>query len=557
MIKISSIIIYLFILSIILAIDLVDNPDEYWLKYVRRDISSEISLHFNQNKILLQNQKNDLCSIDIIESVKSYIYSEKGNEIKVKTKIKNIGKGEKCILKIVKENVSIFISDIEIKKGRNNIKNFSNTSNYNEIEISFNLGKSQEAIISYKLFNNFPPSLFYRCENVEIEKKTKYTFRAKQPFEIIGSINGEFSEKKQKNGAIYLYYNDIYYNFSDSILISVYGIKFKSELEISLKYTLWNYLNYLIVPNMYEFGNNEIISSEIKSNLYPNEYSIQKGSKFITIKSDKYYRNFIFNFEKIFEAKVDNEWKMDDSNFTNTCTEKTRQKTKEILSNDKSKEKNYIILGRWVNKNIIYNKKYIGIEMSVDEILDKKAGVCVHKTRLYNSFLNCIGINTKETTGYATTSNDNPYNKNYHAWTVAKINGKWISLDSTWNIFFGKLHIGHIFLYYDENIRRVEADGKILPFIMENNNLEKGSIASLLDSNPNINNKLSIIEILSREGDDDNKGDFDIKETSFVLIIIIIIIVVVSIIGIFIFKYLKKKKNETQKSLMDNEESLN
>lgn len=36
-----------------------------------------------------------------------------------------------------------------------------------------------------------------------------------------------------------------------------------------------------------------------------------------------------------------------------------------------------------------------------------------------------------------------------HAWTLAKIDGKWVPLDSTWNLFDKNLPISHIFESYD------------------------------------------------------------------------------------------------------------
>ena len=35
-----------------------------------------------------------------------------------------------------------------------------------------------------------------------------------------------------------------------------------------------------------------------------------------------------------------------------------------------------------------------------------------------------------------------------HAWTLAKINGRWIPLDATWGILKGILPVSHIFQHY-------------------------------------------------------------------------------------------------------------
>ena len=51
--------------------------------------------------------------------------------------------------------------------------------------------------------------------------------------------------------------------------------------------------------------------------------------------------------------------------------------------------------------------------MTVDEILENKVGVCAHMTRLYNSFLNCIGIKAIYTKGYAQTKNDSVVEYHY------------------------------------------------------------------------------------------------------------------------------------------------
>ena len=88
MIKNLLILLYLCIISSALTIDFEYNPDEYWRKYENQDISSEVTLLLNQNiRILSENQKNDLCTLEIIESVKSYIYNEKGEEIPFYTKL--------------------------------------------------------------------------------------------------------------------------------------------------------------------------------------------------------------------------------------------------------------------------------------------------------------------------------------------------------------------------------------------------------------------------------------------------------------------------------------
>ena len=186
--------------------------------------------------------------------------------------------------------------------------------------------------------------------------------------------------------------------------------------------------------------------------------------------------------------------------------------------------------------------------MTVDEILEKKADVCIHKTILYNSFLNCIEIDAISAIGYAHTNQDiNIDFHTLHAWSVAKINGKWIPLDATWDFFFGKFPLGHIFLYFGENYQDIQVDWSIISNLIS---FEIQKINGFLDSNPQISNKLTAIKFISREKEDDDDGDFDINEENFVLkfllFIIIIIIAIGFIIGIYIIikKIKKSKKSE-------------
>lgn len=65
-----------------------------------------------------------------------------------------------------------------------------------------------------------------------------------------------------------------------------------------MDWLFWRILCYVKVPNMHEFGNNEILSDKVSSNLEDNEYTAEKDKKYITVKSDKTKRKFTFTFSK-------------------------------------------------------------------------------------------------------------------------------------------------------------------------------------------------------------------------------------------------------------------
>jgi transglutaminase-like putative cysteine protease len=163
------------------------------------------------------------------------------------------------------------------------------------------------------------------------------------------------------------------------------------------------------------------------------------------------------------------------------------------LSNSNSIEKDYIILGRWVYNNIEYDLKYTSEKWTVEQILEKKVGVCSDKTRLYNAFLNCINIDSIYVKGFFQSGNDNNVNlDNTHGWTLAKIDGKWVPLDATNNIFNGRLPSGFIFRYYGDYYRNTDVDWRL--FGDKSSNIKNENKFSIkLKSNINFKNKSIII----------------------------------------------------------------
>lgn len=532
--KSLNILILLFCISFILSINTNDNPRDDRPKWSKPITHTETEI--------------EVCSLYLEEAVDKYIFAENGTENIYKAKYKNYGNSEKCS-RIINMGKDYSLSDIKIEGGNN----LNYTINSTKVEVSFILKSGKEAIISFIFLKKFSPCIFFREEGVNIEKNTKYIFRAKQPFEIVGTKYGYLNTSKQKNGALYCYYNGTEYGFYDYIILSVYGIKFNSELSVSLSFTIGRKLKYLKIPNYFEFGNNEIISSIIETNLKSNEYTVENDKRYITIKSGERYRKFDFTFKIEFQSKLSNNWVMDAADLVNTCTDKTKNKVNEILLNSNSVEKDYIILGKWINNNIEYNSNYLGAEMSVDEILEKKVGVCAHITRLYNSFLNCIGIDAIYTKGYAQSENSTNINlSKLHAWTVAKIEGKWQPLDATWGLFNEKLHLGHIFRYFGDIIRDVDVDWKLF-FYSNMNRINKIYNIRQLSDNPQINHKVSVKEILSREEEDDNEGDFDLVPNSYIHIIIIIIIIVsIILISFLVIRFLKKRRKKSLEKSLDN-----
>ena len=94
-----------------------------------------------------------------------------------------------------------------------------------------------------------------------------------------------------------------------------------------------------------------------------------------------------------------------------------------------------------------YNRSH-NTKLEPNDIIEKREGVCAHYTVLYNALLNSIGIKALDASGEA-INNIKTLSRENHAWTVAFIDGKWIGLDATWNIFDGKLPQCHLFRKFE------------------------------------------------------------------------------------------------------------
>ena len=114
--------------------------------------------------------------------------------------------------------------------------------------------------------------------------------------------------------------------------------------------------------------------------------------------------------------------------------------------------------------------------MSAIEIYNRKKGVCEHYTILFNTLLNSIDIPAIYVSGLANNGEGGKTQikdteKEGHAWTLAKIDGRWIPLDATWGILKGILPVSHIFQNYfrteirskfSENIKVLELQDEIV-----------------------------------------------------------------------------------------------
>ncbi len=304
--------------------------------------------------------------------------------------------------------------------------------------------------------------LFYKSQYVTVGSKGEYYGICKVTFEAEGDsiILGTKNNLLTFDGSKVDYSQDCpEEQFTDYIIITRYGAKWNSYIS-QKAYSSYDNTGYaeLTFPRMSLGGNNFILENNVDTpyvNYIDENVVKHNGTHYIISYNYPKKGNLNTNMSISFINSIDNEFvfPMDESFVLNTSTENTRAKAKEILESDTSNEPDHIKLGRWVTNNMKYSISYSGVDMTVDEILSKLIGVCEHFTKLYNALLSSIGIKAVYLTGYAITGENGTPEKASsvaHAWTMAKIDGKWKAFDSTWGLFFDKFPISHVFRgYYD------------------------------------------------------------------------------------------------------------
>jgi hypothetical protein len=232
----------------------------------------------------------------------------------------------------------------------------------------------------------------------------------------------------------------------------------------------------LTVPLSFQGGNNEILKLEYSSQ-QTDDIKFKKESRQyeINFKNIKYtYGEFIIKDELMNKCK--GEWNCDltdeeiekqiPKDYKNN-KEKFKEIAEQIIKNydevhkdDTIKVTDIFKIGKWVNENIKYDISYKGRnDISAFETYKNKVGVCHHFTKLFNAFIYSLGFKCVYVSGYVMKNKDYFSSENAHAWSLIKVNGKWLPFDATWGIFTGKLPICHIFhSYFSEGTRTQGSD---------------------------------------------------------------------------------------------------
>ena len=140
-----------------------------------------------------------------------------------------------------------------------------------------------------------------------------------------------------------------------------------------------------------------------------------------------------------------------------TDCEKLKEIAENIIKEYDEKNKNNKVaitdiakIGKWVKENVKYDENYEKENITALEFCNKKEkkGVCEQFTFLFNALLYSLGYKCICVSGFVLKDKDSFDSDDAHAWSLVRVNGKWLPFDATWGIFSGKLSVGHIFGNY-------------------------------------------------------------------------------------------------------------
>ena len=381
-------------------------------------------------------------------------------------------------------SVEIIEFEIDGKKANYNYNNY-------QLKFDIHLGnlqsnqihvKYKESPLPYKLSQGeikqrkFYKNNTYGLESTISGQKGKYTLIIECDFEVI-NFKEEFFVKT--NDKEYTWGGEVPpEGKKTSVNMSKTKAKFKfnmiNRIETINGKPLQNMK--LFVPFSFLGGNNEILkydySCEQSKNIEQKKDTREYEINFLNIKEN--YGEFSIKGELINRCK--GEWICDltDEEIEKNIPEDfkyNKEKFKEMANNiiknydeihknDNIQVPDFVKIGKYLHKNIRYDISYKGRnEISATETWNNQAGVCHHFTKLFNAFMYSLGYKCIYVSGYAMDKKDYFTNEDAHAWSLIKINGKWLPFDATWGIFSGKLPVCHVFNnYFSSGIRTLGTD---------------------------------------------------------------------------------------------------
>ena len=441
----------------------------------------ELSKDTVQN-IIRRKEANNEKGFNIIAKYIKIVITDYGQDIEeiILRKMSNYNSGEYLTSFSIGfyKDIRYEIDNAELNGKSHPYNKINDCIEFNNIKINNN--QFMEIHLKYKYYTNEDKNI-YRQENI-----------------LLSFLNNSYCKSiiQIPDNYVVISTNDIYKQSADIKNTYYYqGIinedKLSELFKLCLEKARWEieYEYILEAQNNIkkcEFSMNKIFKG---GNLKEIEYNINKDGANLIDSGDQYifkYENLNTNQAKLnFKIKVENStsnYYFDGNNeyLTEIPPEQTQffsNLAGQIVNSDKTDFPDYKKIGKWVYNNIKYNIQLTGAKFTAMEIYKNKQGVCEHFTILYNTLLTAYGIDAIKCSGYAKditeynakvkkrkdeeNQNEDPTER--HAWTLAKIDGEWVPLDATWNLFDKKVPITHVFENYGNGHEKIvyNSDNKV------------------------------------------------------------------------------------------------
>ena len=369
---------------------------------------------------------------------------------------------------VLDTNIEILIFEKDGKKSEYKYKQ-------NQLEFNIKLKNEQKAKIHVKYKESplkskisegekkegkFVKYNYYGLSKNNAGQNGKFTLKIKCDFEVI-SFKDEFFIKT----------NEKEYTWGGRVppegkktLVKLSKLKAKFNFFLNNIIKSKNHIknSKMIIPVNFVGGNNEIIQLEVNSkqtdNIILDEKNRQYNIQFSKTNSNlceliiqgvlinKCKGEWICDLtKKQIEENIPQDYKDNKNRFKEKAQEIIEDYDK-IHNDDMIKVPDVVKVGKWVNNNIKYDISYCGREdITATDVLNIKVGVCHHFTKLFNALMYSLGYEVIYISGYALDKKDTFGENEAHAWSLIKINGKWLPFDATWGIFSGKLPVSHVF----------------------------------------------------------------------------------------------------------------
>jgi hypothetical protein len=202
----------------------------------------------------------------------------------------------------------------------------------------------------------------------------------------------------------------------------------------------------IILPRYFENGGQKVENSTTKINVASLQQKAQNNQKIFKLQNSA-NQILVQNAARIYTGKKNRvlfdrqpenylEISSQDANLLASILQK-------ILQNPKYQDLPlHAKIGEFVHEFIKYDRSYIGKLPQLAEILQNQIGVCTEYAQLYNALARLAKIPSFIVHGGACGE----YKKcEGHAWNVIYVDGKWIEVDPTWNLFSGIVSSSHIY----------------------------------------------------------------------------------------------------------------